>query len=178
MCAFCTRARACVRACELAARTVAQCRLRRQLCGMIRGDTSLRDGHDENIRPFCVLSVSSRGFCRAACTCVRACETFAPVRPSLESSSGSGSHDSELPSVLSACVPIRNLIFPRERSIVAAVRTLEAHRAREQQNSRNSTVQRLPTFEGLPPLGAGREHSEYGGCAKSRLLASLLISGD
>ena len=51
LCAFCTRARACVRACELAARTVAQRRLRRQLCGMIRGDTSLRDGHDENIRP-------------------------------------------------------------------------------------------------------------------------------
>ena len=91
------------------------------------------------------------GFCRAACACVRACEAFAPVRSSLESSSGSGSHGSQLRSVLSACVPIRNLIFPRERSIVAAVRTLEAHRAREQQNSRNSTVQRFPTFDGLPP---------------------------
>jgi hypothetical protein len=54
LCAFCTRARTCIRACELAARTVAhwQCRLRRQLCGMIRGDTSLRDGHVEIIRPF------------------------------------------------------------------------------------------------------------------------------
>ncbi|MFN9908536.1 MAG: hypothetical protein ACK56F_20800, partial [bacterium] len=97
---------------------------------------------------------------------MRARETFAPVRSSLESSSGSCSRDSQLPSVLSACVRFMNRIFPRERSIVAAVRTLEAHRAREQQNSRNSTVQRLPTFEGLPPLGAGREHSEYGGCAK------------
>ena len=63
---------------------------------------------------------SSRGFCRAACASVRACETFAPVRSSLESSSGSGSHDSQLPSVLSACVPVMNRIFPRERSTVAA----------------------------------------------------------
>jgi hypothetical protein len=38
--AFCTRARACVRACEMAARTVAHCRLRRQLRGIFRGDTS------------------------------------------------------------------------------------------------------------------------------------------
>ena len=44
-------------------------------------------------------------------------------------------------------------MFPRERSIVAAVRTLEAHRAREQQNSKKPTVQRFPTFEGLPPWG-------------------------
>ena len=35
--AFCTRARACVRACEMAARTVAHCRLRRQLRGIFRG---------------------------------------------------------------------------------------------------------------------------------------------
>ena len=38
--AFCTRACACVRACEMAARTVAHCRLRRQLRGIFRGDTS------------------------------------------------------------------------------------------------------------------------------------------
>ena len=59
-------------------------------------------------------------FCRAALASVRARETFAPVRSSLESSSGSCSRDSQLPSVLSACVRFMNRIFPRERSTVAA----------------------------------------------------------
>ena len=70
----------------------------------------------------CVLSVLLRGFfvAQRVRACVRACETFPPVRSSLETSSGCVSPDSQLPSVLSACVPITNWIFPREWSTAAA----------------------------------------------------------